>query len=486
MFAMTLKGEFMNVQFSNYLTSAKPVLKTLLDELLKKYSYASILASDSFGKTYRVSKSGTVISTAAFTLERGFVAKIFDGNSYCEYSFSFIDLDSIPEILATIETSLLPLKDSLPAGLSYNTYGQLTEEPLCFSKTSQFELDPVAYGDQAIIDELQSIFDKGISYDERIINFSAGYEYCQINKMFLSKDKDLEQGYLWSIGNIAAFASKGEAVKYYGKSASKQCGVELLSTLKDNVELVVKTALELLDCQPLTPGEYDCICDPDVSGLIAHEAFGHGVEMDMFVKKRALAESYLNEYVASELVTMHDSSSVGDSTGSFFFDDEGTVAQDTVIIDRGVLVKGMNDLQTAMTLNVPPTGNGRRQRFDHKTYTRMTNTYFAPGTSTLEEMIASIKDGYILEGGMSGMEDPKNWGIQCMVNIAREIKDGKLTGKIYSPVILTGYVPDLLKSISMVSKDLELFGSGGCGKGYKEWVKVSTGGPYIKAKVRLG
>lgn len=73
-----------------------------------------------------------------------------------------------------------------------------------------------------------------------------------------------------------------------------------------------------------------------------------------------------------------------------------------------------------------------------------------------------------------------------MVNVAREIKDGVLTGKVFSPIVMTGYVPDLLKSISMVGKDVELCGSGFCGKGYKEWVKVSDGGPYIKAKIRLG
>lgn len=73
-----------------------------------------------------------------------------------------------------------------------------------------------------------------------------------------------------------------------------------------------------------------------------------------------------------------------------------------------------------------------------------------------------------------------------MVNIAREIRDGRLTGKIFSPIVLTGYVPDLLKSISMMSENVYLGGSGMCGKGYKEWVKVSDGGPYIKAKIRLG
>ena len=70
--------------------------------------------------------------------------------------------------------------------------------------------------------------------------------------------------------------------------------------------------------------------------------------------------------------------------------------------------------------------------------------------------------------------------------MAREIKDGKLTGKIFSPIVLTGYVPDLLKSVSMMGRDMKLSGSGFCGKGYKEWVKVSDGGPYMKAKIRLG
>ena len=70
--------------------------------------------------------------------------------------------------------------------------------------------------------------------------------------------------------------------------------------------------------------------------------------------------------------------------------------------------------------------------------------------------------------------------------MAREIKDGKLTGRIFSPIVLTGYVPDLLKSITMVSKDFALEGGGMCGKGWKEWVKVSDGGPCIKARIRLG
>ena len=116
----------------------------------------------------------------------------------------------------------------------------------------------------------------------------------------------------------------------------------------------------------------------------------------------------------------------------------------------------------------------------------MTNTIFDSGTDSLEDMIASIGYGFLLQGMESGMEDPKHWGIQCIIKRGREIVDGKLTGKVVAPLIMTGYVPDLLGGISMRSRDRKVFGNGGCGKGYKEWVKVADGGPYLKTKARLG
>ena len=167
------------------------------------------------------------------------------------------------------------------------------------------------------------------------------------------------------------------------------------------------------------------------------------------------------------------------------FDDEGMKAGDTVIIEKGILKTGINDTQTALNLGIPATGNGRRENFEHKAYTRMTNTFFEGGKDSVEDMIASIKYGFMLENATCGMEDPKNWGIQCMVNVAREIADGKFTGKVYSPIVLSGYVPELLKSITMMSDSVKLSGGGFCGKGYKEWVKVSDGGPYIKATIDL-
>jgi len=206
----------------------------------------------------------------------------------------------------------------------------------------------------------------------------------------------------------------------------------------------------------------------------------------MFLKNRANAQEYMGKPVASPIVRMHDGAKSAHHVSSYLFDDEGNIGRDTVIIENGILRAGISDALAAARLGLPPTGNGKRQTFANKAYSRMTNTFFAPGTDKLEDMISSIEHGYFIDGARSGMEDPKDWGIQCMFSHAREIVDGKLTDNLVTPIVMTGYVPDLLKNITMMSDGTELSGHGACGKGYKELVKVSAGGPYIKTKARLG
>ena len=475
-----------SVKSSSYLSEIKPVLIHLRDRLLEEYPYASILATDSEAKQYSVSKTATSIGMIGRWSGRGFVVKVYDGSGYGEYSFNEISEDRIEEILSKIKGELTPMSDHLPEGVARSIYTMLEDEPLVFADSTDYETDPKEYGDERIIRELTQISETGRAYSEKILDCAAFVNYQKYSKLFLSRNRDMEQNVLWTAGGFSVMASRGEEIKDSYKGFSNLGGMELLTKMRDGVCDVAKVALELLESEPITPGEYDCICTPEATGMIVHEAFGHGVEMDMFVKKRAQAEQFVGKQVASDLVTMHDGACAAKEVATYFFDDEGVLAKDTVVINKGILKAGISDAQSAMHLGTVPTGNGRRESYQRKAYTRMTNTFFEGGTDKLEDMIASISYGFLLEEPSSGMEDPKNWGIQCMVSIAREIRDGKLTGKIFSPVVLTGYVPDLLKSISMVSEKVELGGGGMCGKGYKEWVKVSDGGPYIKARIRLG
>ncbi|MCR5685749.1 MAG: TldD/PmbA family protein [Lachnospiraceae bacterium] len=476
----------MKVKNSSFLADSKPLLKELLDALLARYEFASILATDSVSKNYNVSKMGTNISEDSVLSERGFCVKIYDKGQACEYSFSSISREAIPALVQEIADRLIPLGTSIPAEVTPFAFDSVNEEKTVFNESTEYEQDPEDMGDEAIIDLLTRISEKGRAYDERILDCRVAFSYQKYSKLFLSNNKDMTQNVMWSTGYVIVMASEGEEIKDSYKPVSMLGGSEVLKTLENNLDGCCKTAIELLSAEPIIPGEYECVCEPDVTGMIVHEAFGHGVEMDMFVKDRALAQEFIGKPVASELITMHDGAKTIKEVASFFFDDEGVLAHDTVIIDKGVLKTGICDSQAAMHLGKAPTGNGRRESTQRKAYTRMTNTIFEPGHSTVEEMIASVKDGFLLCAASSGMEDPKNWGIQLMVQIAREIKDGKLTGRIFSPIVMTGYVPDLLKSISMISDSMQAGGAGYCGKGYKEWVKVSDGGPYIKAKIRLG
>ena len=477
----------MKVNASEYIKSHKDLLRQLLNQLLEIYPYASILAVDAQAFDYRVTKTTTMMSENDLLSNRGFVIKVYDGQSYGEYSFNELDAAKLDEIVAAVQTKVTKLKEGIGA-LSLSEYKILNDEPCVFSESTEYEITPETLGDEAIINKLSELKDKAIAFDEKVLDAQLGMSYQKYSKLFLSRNRDMEQNVLWTNGALLISVKKGQQVKYGFKGFSNLGGVEMLDHMESAIPEVGKNALDLLEAEPMVPGEYECICTPEVTGMIAHEAFGHGVEMDMFVKDRALAHYCVGDYVAAPILTMHDGASINarHESATYYFDDEGTLATDTVVIKDGILQSGISDAQSAMYLGTVPTGNGRRESYKRKAYTRMTNTWFEPGKDKLEDMIASIKYGFLLQDASSGMEDPKNWGIQMMVNIAREIKDGKFTGKIFSPVVLTGYVPDLLKSITMMSDEASLCGTGFCGKGYKEWVKVSDGGPYIKAKIRLG
>ncbi len=261
-------------------------------------------------------------------------------------------------------------------------------------------------------------------------------------------------------------------------------GYEVTNIPESEIYRTLDVAVELLNARKIEPGFYDVIVDPSVAGVIAHEAFGHGVEMDMFVKGRAKAKEYLSKRVGSDIVNIYDDPTIEGAFGSYFFDDQGTIAKRTHIVENGIFKRGLTDLLSYVNLNTERSANGRRESYKRKVYARMSNTFFGKGDKKLEDMISNLESGVLIEKVEGGMEDPKGWGMQVNALIGREIKNGKFTGKIFSPIVMTGYVPDILMSITESSDAFEL-DSGGCGKGHKEIVPVSTGGPHLRLKVRL-
>ena len=478
----------MKAPFSSYLNGIIPALRFIIDSLEKKYDYVSILSTDSVGFTISISEKKKFLQNENLTTERGNVIRVYRNGLYSEYAFNELNPlrpeDAVFRICNALEKQFDLLQTTQ---LDIYKTGILEDNPLELMIEKDAERLPENEDMSTLISYLTDLSQRGMSTVPSTVDCIVRAVSTHISKLFLTKNRFLRQSYVYTEGSIIAFApNEGGEMKTIYEGVSGLGGPEILSRLSQKMEKVPELMNDLLQSEKIIPGEYEIITDPGISGLIAHEAFGHGVEMDMFVKERALGARYIGQRVGSDLVTMHEGALCAESVAAYAFDDEGTLAGDVKEIDHGILKTGICDALSALRLNVVPTGNGKRENYSHKVYTRMTNTLFDCGNDSLEDMIASIEHGYLLSGTESGMEDPKHWGIQCIISRGYEISSGKLTGKVVSPVIMTGYVPDLLGNISMAGTERKIDGNGACGKGYKEWVKVADGGPYLKTKARLG
>ena len=465
------------MQFSSFLDSRRKNCKELVNILSKSFSYVSILGSETHALAYRADKN--ISSVSENEGECGFVIKMHDKNAFYEYSLNDISGD-LNDLAAKITE-----KVKVDPSLVKQTVGikDFSDEPLVKDFVRQSDFDD--YSDEELLSVCKEVSKDVLSASDKVLNAIVAISPYTVSKLFITANRELSQHYSWANAFVIALYFDGkmsQARKSFGSDKLK----DIIDGMRNCKDYVVDLAAHLAKASPITPGVYDVITDSSITGLIAHEAFGHGVEMDMFVKDRALAKNYIGKYVASPITNMHDGAAATHSAASFFFDDDGVLAHDTQIIKDGILVAGLSDLASANQLGTAPTGNGRRESYKRKAYSRMTNTFFEKGNDKLEDMIKSVKHGYMLFETNNGMEDPKTWQIQCTAEYGIEIVDGKLTDNYVSPVVMSGYVPDLLKSISMISDNFEVFGTGYCGKGYKEWVRVSDGGPNLKVRVKLG
>ena len=231
-------------------------------------------------------------------------------------------------------------------------------------------------------------------------------------------------------------------------------------------------------------GLKECVMDAAMAGILAHEAIGHTTEAD-FVLGGSVAGDYLGKQAASPLITLVDfaHSYRGEACPMpIYIDDEGTTAEDVVIIDQGVLKGFMHSKQTARQFGVAPTGNGRAYQYHDEPLVRMRNTAIMPGTSKLADMIASIEDGYYLIRPSNGQADATSEFMFGVV-LGYEIKNGKL-GRAIKDTTISGVAFDVLQNVTMVSDEMNWSCTGMCGK--KQAIPVGMGGPAIKTKINIG
>jgi TldD protein len=248
------------------------------------------------------------------------------------------------------------------------------------------------------------------------------------------------------------------------------------------IAAAVKRAEALLKAKYPKGERATMILDPGLVGLISHEAVGHTVEAD-FVSSGAITKDKMGQRVGSELVTLFDSGREGTAGGTILVDDEGVLTKKTIIIENGILKSYLHNRQSADEYGVEPTGNARAFEYSDEPIIRMRNTAIMSGHSTLDEIIAGVREGYLLKGAKGGQADA-NAEFMFGVQEAYRITNGKV-GEMLRGVTISGQAFDVLMSVDAVSKDFKWdMGFGHCGK----WqpAKVDGGGPYIRCKAIIG
>lgn len=236
-------------------------------------------------------------------------------------------------------------------------------------------------------------------------------------------------------------------------------------------------AIKMLTARPAPAGMMPVILAAEAGGTMIHEAVGHGLEADLAGEGLSVYSGKIGQKVASSLVTVIDDATLPGKRGSFTFDDEGTPAHRTVLIDHGVLVSYMSNRKTAEGMGRPSTGNGRRQSYEYQPIVRMTNTIIAPGNDDPAAILKGTPSGLFVRRMGGGQVNTVNG------NFVFDVQEGYLieNGKIGEPVRganLVGNGPKVLAEIDRVGNNLG-FSIGTCGKDGQE-TPVSCGQPTIR------
>jgi TldD protein len=236
----------------------------------------------------------------------------------------------------------------------------------------------------------------------------------------------------------------------------------------------------MLQAEPVEPGIYPVILSPLAAGVFAHESFGHKSEADFMIGDETMKKEWaIGTRVGASLLTIVDDGSL-EGSGYCPFDDEGTRARKTKLVENGILAGRLHSCQTAADLDEEPTGNARAISFEFQPIVRMSTTYIEPGTLTRDQLFAGVEDGYFIDT-LSYGSGMSTFTIAPL--LAYRIRNGRIAEPVKISVI-SGTVFETLGEIDGLSDRLEIqsFVGGGCGKMEQNPLPVGFGGPYVRIR----
>src|SRR4051812_37473959 len=322
------------------------------------------------------------------------------------------------------------------------------------------------------------------AYDPRIVQVRAAYLDELRHVLVVGSDgtfaSDIQPLVRFNVITIAKASPTNSARGFSGGGG--RAGIEMFQTEKTPEHFAHESARQAilqLDAREAPAGEMEVVLGPGWPGILLHEAIGHGLEADFNRKKTSAFSGLLGKRVASDKCTIVDNGTLPSRRGSLNMDDEGSPTQNTVLIEKGILKGYLSDKLSARLMQMPDTGNGRRESYAHIPMPRMTNTYMLSGEDAPEDIIRSVKRGVYAVNFGGGQVDITNGKFVFSASEAYMIENGHVTAPLKNCTLI-GNGPDALTKVSMVGNDLQLDeGVGTCGKDGQS-VPVGVGIPTLK------
>ena len=309
-------------------------------------------------------------------------------------------------------------------------------------------------------------------------------ERAALDRGILGQETTGAAGFSFAMRTVSSLAEYCELAKEYAQPGFKIFNFTNPAALYAGIDELYEQIMQKREGVYADASEKTVILGGIMTGMLSHEAVGHTVEADL-VLGGSVAAHNLNKQVASELVNLTDFAHTAFGKPCplpVYVDDEGTEAVDVPLIENGILTGYMNSRESAQHFGMNPGGNARAWMFSDEPLIRMRNTSVHPGKDKLEDMIASIDDGYYLIDSTNGQADTTG-EFMFGVSMGYEIKNGKL-GKALLDTTISGVAFDMLKTVDMVSDTVVWCSSGFCGK--KQPMPVGMGGPALRCKVKIG
>jgi len=341
---------------------------------------------------------------------------------------------------------------------------------------------PEEYRDPALrtAERLREIDDTVRSYDDHIAQANATIAQSQREVLIMNTaGVNVADTQTRTRCIVQAIAKNSETMQTSHEAPGRTLGHEFFDMfdLEDISKTAAQRAVTLLEARPAPSGNFPVILKKGAGGVLFHEACGHGLEADHIDKAQSVFTGKVGKRVASDLVTLVDDGTMCEEWGTYRFDDEGNPAQKNTLIEGGILQDYMWDVLRATKLGHDVSGNGRRETYEFLPMVRMTNTYLQPGTSTVEDIIASTEFGIYAVALGGGQVDTVTGEYVFGVTEGYLVENGRITAPIRGATLIGNGLETML-NIDAVANDFDTW-TGTCGKN-GQGVPVSSGQPTLR------